>query len=299
MSTLVLRKKISENDTNWIEELHRRLFASIPSSLLKLYPASDVDGQPLVDNQDFDALLSLHGVHEQEISAMDRSALLNQIMVPYRSRGFIVSIMQDFDHLITRPIQLGVGFGVPGEKAVATLRGESIVQMGAGTGYFAAILRKGGANVLAYDLHPPGSGENPFFDVSYIDDIQSGSCKDVFQNHPSLALSYSLLLVWPNDPDPVDNVQFCGGGGCDGSESVWDVDCLSCYIEAGGSKVIYVGEREANLSKLNPETSLDCGLSSTRRFQGILEEHFSLYKTVDIPKWWLNEDDLTIWSKKS
>jgi hypothetical protein len=73
---------------------------------------------------------------------------------------------------------------------------------------------------------------------------------------------------------------FCIDGGCDDSQPVWDADYLRAYLEAGGQNVIYVGERGSGDA---------CGISSTRRFQHMLQNEMELVETIAIPSWWLNE----------
>jgi hypothetical protein len=284
---------------NWLDEVHLRLMAMIPEPLRKLYPA-DISGRPIVSDDELRLLAALHGVDPTTIvEESARSFFLDSIVLPYRSRGFMIAILQDLDHLVTRPLQLNAGFAIPNERAIARMKGDTIVQMGAGTGYWVAVLRKHGVSVAAYDLHPPLTGGNVFFDSSYLEDIQSGACTDIFQDEPTLAQSDSLLLIWPNDPDPVDNVQFCMDDRCEGSQAVWDGECLESYWKMGGRRVYYAGEREVLLDKQLTIGSRDSGLSSTRRFQGFLQEHYTLVDTIVLPNWWLNQDDLTVWERKS
>lgn len=269
--------------SNWVLTLHDRLMNLIPSVLLKVY-ASTTDPAHMDD-------LRLLGKILGSSSIMEEAP--HQAFVAYRSRGFIVREMQEIDHLITRSIELSVGFAVPNEAALATIQEVSpVIQIGAGAGYWAALLRYHGVDIVAYDLHPPDSSENAFFDYTYVADIQQGSCIDVFRDEPQLAQHRSLLLVWPNDPDPVDNQQFCDNRGCEGSQATWDTDCLTAFLQAGGSKVVFVGERE---QKVQGE---DCGLSATRQFQHLLHQRFRLISTVSIPNWWLNQDDLSVWELK-
>jgi hypothetical protein len=65
---------------------------------------------------------------------------------------------------------------------------------------------------------------------------------DVFEHDEEFAEEYTLLMIWPNNPGPVDNQQFCQGN-CHGSQAVWDWDCLCwAYLLAGGQRVVDVGE---------------------------------------------------------
>ena len=275
-------------DGNWVEELHARLHAVIPPALLHLY---DMPEGP-IDDQDLAFLAELHGF----LSDSPREVVLTNILVQYRSRGYIVNIMRDVDHYITRPIQVLVGFAVPNDEAIQRLKQLSpLLQMGAGSGYWAGILRQHNIDVVAYDLHPPSmqGNKNEFFDSAYISDIQEGACVESMTSE--LASNRTLLLIWPNDPDPIDNEDFCQDDACQDSQAVWDTDCLEAFVQAGGHRVIFVGERATAISG---DASADSGLSATRRFQDMLEKDFVLVDTIAIPHWWLNEDDLTIWEKK-
>jgi hypothetical protein len=301
MTPSLLGRSLTAEDGNWLEDLHRRITALVPPVLLGLYGP-----QGPTDEEDIVLLKALH-----ELSGVSDSAVLaDNILMPYRERGYIVSIMRDFDHLITRPVQLGVGFAIPNNAALEKIKmlHGPIVQVGAGAGYWAALLRIRGVDIVVYDINPPGIGtedlgdagpENVFFDVAYVNNIMPGSCADIFagESGSELAQTRTLLLIWPNDPDPIDNTHFANDD-YEESQAAWDSECLSSYMNAGGSKVIYVGEREDTMSLLESSAFPDSGISSTRRFQKMLSDDFSLESTVKIPQWWLNEDDMTIWERK-
>jgi hypothetical protein len=303
MTPSLLGRSLTAKDGNWLEDLHRRITTLVPPALFRLYGP-----QGPTDKEDIALLTSLH-----ELSGVSDSAtLVDSMLMPYRERGYIVSIMRDFDHLITRPVQLGVGFAIPNNAALEKIKmlGGPIVQVGAGAGYWAALLRIRGVDIVAYDINPPGTetedrgeagSENVFFDVAYMNNIMPGSCADIFagESGSKLAQTHTLLLIWPNDPDPIDNTHlYSANDDNEESQAVWDSECLLSYMNAGGSKVIYVGEREDNISLLKSLALPDSGISSTRRFQKMLNENFSLVETVEIPQWWLNEDDMTIWERK-
>jgi hypothetical protein len=304
MTPSLLGRSLTAEDGNWLEDLQRRISALVPPVLFRLYYGP----QGPTDKEDIDLLTALHELSGDSDSAMP----VDNMFVPYRERGYIVSIMRDFDHLITRPVQLGVGFAIPNNAALEKIKtlGTPVVQVGAGAGYWAALLRIRGIDIVAYDIHPPDNGtenlgdagtENVFFDVAYVNDIMPGSCADIFagESGSDLAQTRTLLLIWPNDPDPIDNTHLhLADDDDEESQAVWDSECLSSYMNAGGSKVIYVGEREDNMRLLESSAFPDSGISSTRRFQKMLSDNFSLVETVKIPQWWLNEDDMTIWERK-
>ena len=285
MDAKLIGKPLEFRGVNWANELHIRLHNVIPDALLRLY--NSLDGP--INDKDLTLLKQLHGFPPDT----SREVVLTNTLVQYRSRGYIVSIMQAMDHLITRPIQLLIGFAVPNDAAIKRLEKlPPLLQMGAGSGYWAGILRQDDVNILTYDLDPPSTGNNEFFDAAYIDDIKKGACVESMT--PELARGRTLLLIWPNDPDPIDNREFCQDDACQGSQAIWDIDCLEAFIRAGGRHVVYVGERAAAISG----DGSDSGLSATRSFQERLESDFVLIDTIKIPNWWLNEDDMTIWEKK-
>jgi hypothetical protein len=283
----LLGKPLQKHHGNWLFDLHHRIMAVIPQALLEVY------SEPWI-NIESSLLASLHGMDN-----VPHSQLLQLIGIPYRDRGQIVIIMQGIDHLITRPMQLGVGFAIPNAVAIERLQLLGpLLHMGAGTGYWSALLRHAGVDLIAYDINPPHTDTNVFFEVTYTDGILPGACVDVLSSRPELARARALLIIWPNDPDPIDNTQFCTGTECEGSQPPWDADCLDAYVQAGGFRVIYVGEREASILARHPNSSPDCGISSTRRFQQTLVQKFDFLESISIPNMWLNEDDLSIWEIK-
>ena len=89
-------------------------------------------------------------------------------------------------------------------SAVASLN-RPVVEMGAGTGYWTALLRQKGVDVVAYDAHPPrritkafAKGEAKFFGVTYVDDVREcdddASCLDAHADRV-------LMLCWPKSPE--------------------------------------------------------------------------------------------------
>ena len=84
---------------------------------------------------------------------------------------------------------------------------------------------------------PPNADHaNGFFSTQFTDVLQSGDSAELFETHPELARSRSMLIIWPNNPE---------AEGERGQPVVWDVDCLRSYLAAGGTTVAYVGERAA------------------------------------------------------
>ena len=115
----------------------------------------------------------------------------------------------------------------------------------------------------------------------------------------SLAMDRALLLVWPNNADHIDNPHIYDASSSNSSsQPVWDADCLTAYMDAGGQTVIYVGEREEQIELDDEATAPDCGFCSSRRFQQMLKDEFVLEEHLACPCWCLKEDDVTIWRRK-
>jgi len=109
-------------------------------------------------------------------------------------------------------------WAVPSREAIALLvRHGPLVEMGAGTGYWAWLIRQAGGDILAYDRYPPPdrrnrwhAGEEPWTEV-----LPGGARR--LARHPDR----TLFLCWPPEDEPM------------GMES------LQAYM---GSTVAFVGE---------------------------------------------------------
>ena len=223
----------------------------------------------------------------------------------FRHRGGYPTMATMFQLCILNPLQYWLGYAIPNDEildAIAALD-MPVVEMGAGTGYWSAMLHQKGVSIVAYDAQPPGmmmvdddsdkdSAKNVYFHKTYSSVLQ-GTCDDVFL--PNSSESRALLIVWPNNPDREDNPQFesSDNNSRQGGDDTWDTKCLESYLSAGGTTVIYVGEREENISIL-PKGLPESGLSSTREFQQLLQQKFRKVRQIDIPTWWY-VDDATIW----
>ncbi|MFV0524925.1 MAG: hypothetical protein ACK5RL_10525 [Acidimicrobiales bacterium] len=115
------------------------------------------------------------------------------------------------------------GFAVPDEVALAAIARHApagVVEIGAGTGYWAAQLAGHGLDVAAYDPQPAPSPDNrwfagaePWFELTTAD-------HRVVERHPDRL----LLLVWPT------------------RNETWAAEAIESYAAAGGDRVAYVGE---------------------------------------------------------
>lgn len=111
-----------------------------------------------------------------------------------------------------------------------------VVEVGAGTGYWARLLADAGADVVAYDAQPPKLLEG-VIDVpprSTTTDVEFNwwhhHARCWFDVHVGLAEvagehpDRTLLICWPPFDTPLAR------------------DALTAYVEAGGTRVVYVGE---------------------------------------------------------
>lgn len=127
------------------------------------------------------------------------------------------------------------GFAIPTEKAIDLiyLHDTKIIEIGAGSGYWASLLAKKGADVLALDSYTGHYGEpshtfSPrYFPVKKV--TNTGHCQAAYHQ------DRALMLVWPDlgaawthealDVYKGDTFIYVGeqGGGCTGSERLQDM----------------------------------------------------------------------------
>jgi hypothetical protein len=304
---------------NWLEELHNRTVELAPPAFWKVFLRKPSE-------EEFDAIVQLD-VYAQQISN-DLKELRTYAFAPHRDRGMVAALSMSFSSSILQSLQHFVGYATPTNAVLERLAKDyaPIVEVGAGNGYWSAALQElYGADVVAYDLEPPpppspmmntndddaNTNQNLFsFANRAFTNVQRGTCASLFQQHQqqdttttTTAISKrSLLLIWPNNPDQVDNPQHFYHNPTTQqplppTTPTWDVECLLSYLQAGGSTVIYVGERETEMS-VRPNRPPDSGMSSTRQFQNLLAQHFDLIEQHTIPTWW-GVDDVTIWKKRN
>ncbi len=114
-------------------------------------------------------------------------------------------------------------FAIPDEEALVAIGAwapSGVVEIGAGTGYWANQLASLSIDVVAYDIEPAPSPANRWFAGSprwYA--VQPGD-ERVAQRHPDRC----LLLVWPT------------------INEAWAARALALFHQAGGQTVAYVGE---------------------------------------------------------
>jgi hypothetical protein len=175
-------------------------------------------------------------------------------------------------------------FAVPDDPALETVRRVStdgVVELGAGTGYWARLLSDRGVDVIAFDVAPASSPENPWFASSpawY--DVRVG-------DHDQVGASpgRTLLIVWPTKNED------------------WPGDALVRFAAAGGTSVVYVGEGpnehtgddrfHALVGAIDRCWSCAYGVTATACVCGVVPL-FTPTEVVALPHWTGFEDDLHV-----
>ena len=191
------------------------------------------------------------------------------------------------NHPLRQQLVRRYAYGIPTVEALDAVAGSApagVVEIGAGTGYWARLLHDRGVDVVAYDRHPPERGSNRFVDMAqpwY--PVQRGGA-EVVNRHAGR----TLLLVWPT-----------------WNES-WAGDAVARYEEAGGHTVVYVGEGpggrtgdaslHARLGIHGPCLPCTLGVTDAPCVCGI-DQLWQLHHTVDIPRWGGTEDSYGIYHR--
>lgn len=182
---------------------------------------------------------------------------------------------QDWLQHIQSPLQHTYACAIPTEAAIdaiAALRTPTM-ELGAGTGYWGALLRMKGVECVLYDRAPPtAQGNNPYFGRQYTDVLEGDESKAAL--HPG----HALMLVWPySDEEAASSMA---------DSDPWDVRALAQYA---GSTVVHVGEMD--------ELAHNC--TTSKSFKQLLTSAFAQVKSIALPSWPHCKDELTIWKRRS
>jgi len=174
------------------------------------------------------------------------------------------------------PLQHTFACAIPNEQAIDALAQLSlpIVEIGAGAGYWGALLRLRSVDCVLYDRSPPTSdGNNPYFNRQYTEVLPG--------HHGKVALhpGHALLLVWPYSDSEA-------AAPWARDQEPWDVQALRSFQ---GSTVAHVGD-------LSPHAHT---VTTSKAFKQLLTARFREVVRVDLPSWPHSEDALTIWKRAS
>ncbi len=143
-------------------------------------------------------------------------------------------------------------------EAVAKL--SPIVEVGAGAGYWAWLLREAGANVQAFDIAPPPA-PNDYGHTRTWSDVQVGDARKAMAGGRR---TRTLLLCWP----PMSDMAH------------------TALLAHRGEHVAYVGEGPG-------------GCTATDEFFDLLYERYVQVESPAIPRWWGLHDYCEIYRRKS
>ena len=153
-------------------------------------------------------------------------------------------------------------WAIPNKTAIdALIEHSPIVEIGAGTGYWAALIAEAGGNILAFDPHPPriNSTRNPYHE-------NQTTVFPVKRGGPKVAAKYSdrtLFLCWPPYNSKMAH------------------QTLQAY---NGNTVIFIGEGMG-------------GCTGDDEFFRLLEYEFCIEKEIEIPQWPGIHDRMMIFSR--
>lgn len=157
-------------------------------------------------------------------------------------------------------------WAIPDSWAIYELVSNSpIVEIGAGTGYWASLVSACGGQIVAFDQHPPrdSEGKNHYHPDPY-------QWFDVQEGGPEMAANYpqhTLFLCWP----PYDDD--------------FATRTLQAYMDAGGRSLIYVGEDYG-------------GCTADDTFFSLLKKYWEQTKFHSIPVWYGMHDAMYVYHRK-
>ena len=144
-----------------------------------------------------------------------------------------------------------------------------IQEFGAGCGYWAAILKKRGVDILACERDPKAES-NEFI-------LRDADPDVVIQGDPfdHLTDDRALMLIWPYSDESTHK----------GDGLAWDAEMLMNYQ---GSKVIYVGDWPSQ------GVGVSAPKCCSESFLDILESEWKIVEHVELPCWPQTPNDLFV-----
>ncbi len=179
-----------------------------------------------------------------------------------------------------------LAWAVPNDRALEALRDlkQPILEIGAGTGYWAWLLTNCGVDIVAYDAADSHDGHKHRFRHALVKDggVEQASSEE----HRGRA----LMLCWP---DIVGDSAFD-----DADRGTFGFDTLRAYA---GDTVVYVGELGPGVVRAAKgwgDPFPPGGSSSSSAFQKELLAAFELVQRVELPNWPPYNSHLTIWKRR-
>ncbi|MEV5495635.1 hypothetical protein AB0M50_09540 [Nonomuraea fuscirosea] len=169
-------------------------------------------------------------------------------------------------------LQATYAYAIPSPETIAWMSdfcaNLPIVELGAGRGYWAAQLSSSGFTVEAYDVEPPDKSENVSFPeaAGQVHVWHPVNGLEEFSTHPEAA-GHVLFLCWP--PGWGDRMS---------------VDALTSFEEAGGERLIYIGEPKGG--KTGHDAFFDA-LSARWRLDSTDPQFVSWWTETDVAQGWI------------
>lgn len=205
--------------------------------------------------------------------------------------GFVCPIQRVLQQGVLSPVQHAFASAVPSDEALGAIAqlGVPVVELGAGTGYWGALLAARGVDVVLYDREPPSAraGNNNFFHRAFAR-VRRGD-ERAAAAHPERA----LLLVWPFSLEEMSKDLREGR-----AFAPWDKAALDAYK---GELVLHVG------SITEPEPGAERGpgrarsrwtVTTSPAFCAALRAEFECERVAPVHQWPQTNDELTIWRRR-
>lgn len=148
-----------------------------------------------------------------------------------------------------------IGFGIPCHEAIAACVGTPLIEAGAGSGFWSALIAHYGGDVIACDTGQ-GAGRGTFKIGRYFD-VQQMSAEDMIQQNPDR----DLLMVWPT---------------------------LNGEWATAAARMLTPGRRLYLVSE-----GLGGCVGAASLFR-LLETGFEFDRRIDIPRWPYMHDEMTV-----
>jgi hypothetical protein len=176
-----------------------------------------------------------------------------------------------------RELCAAFSFAIPTDEALDAIAALGpVVEIGAGTGYWAKLLRWRGVDVAAYDLL--GEDHRHWFPEGCVADVLKGGVEKVIDH-----ADRTLLLVWP----PMSSMA---------------TEAIRAYRAAGGRRLVYVGEGSGGCTADADFFSLvgegycwECESDDETCEERHPAPEWRKVQTIEIPQWSGIHDHLTIY----
>jgi hypothetical protein len=178
-------------------------------------------------------------------------------------------------------------FAIPTPSAVDTIRRWSpvgVVEIGAGNGLWAHALHESAVSVEAFDTHPAPCPDNQWF-------AGARPWHPVTTGDQSIVERFAertLLIIWPT------------------KNEIWASSAIKRYHAAGGTCVVYVGERpggrtgddmfHALLGEIRTCVHCEFGSLTSSCICGV-EPLWRRAESLDLPHWPSHDDDLYVYTR--